>query len=445
MVPSAQAEGGSQGQQWAGIHDERAVAALPRTWAHSVRSDEPMRDRVGESLSRAGAVALARISTARAQRYIVSEEHYQPFARLPDWLATRTDDGEFLARVAGLEPDTHEHKVFDIRESVLLEHRRGYAFLRSGLLEESMTYWQLESGPTAKGFRDYLLWLINEDSFTFLPEAVSMRARWEGNFWHLHDNVLSKLMAVDELGLPDDVPLLVGRALWDSHYFSEIRALTPFRERNWVLHDRPIRADRMVICLEGSFRRANMVFAQESLAHVQAPKSAQPTPELLFLARQAGIERHLENEAELARSLALRGFTVLRAERLALEERLQTFRNARCIVLPAGAGLANVVHRIGKATGIVEIFPADKRFAQPYGAWFSREFGFSYRAVVGTPVSHRGSFSVDVAPVVRAVEDVLAELPDERPPTRSRIRGIPRLPRIGPSRTRFPRAVVPRS
>ena len=47
-------------------------------------------------------------------------------------------------------------------------------------------------------------------------------------------------MAVDEIGLPDDVPLLVGRALWNSHYFGEIRAMSPFRERNWVLHDRPI-------------------------------------------------------------------------------------------------------------------------------------------------------------------------------------------------------------
>jgi hypothetical protein len=410
-----------------------------------VRSDETLRDRVGDGLSRAGAGALSRISTARAQRYVVTEARYRPFAGLPGWLATRTDDGELLTRVADLESDTHEHKVFDIREPALLEHRRGYAFLRSGLLEESMTYWQLEAGPTAKGFRDYLLWLINEDAIAFLPVAVSMRARWEGNFWHLHDNVLSKLMAVDELGLPDDVPLLVGKAFWDSQYFREIRAFPPFRDRNWVLHDRPIRADRMIICLEGSFRRANMAFVRESLAHVPMPAPAQPTPELLFLARQPGIERHLENEAELTRSLTPRGFTVLRAERLTLEDRLQTFRNARCVVLPLGAGLANVAHRIGNPAGIVEIFPADKRFAQPYGAWFSREFGFSYRAVVGTPVSHRGSFRVDVAPVMRAVEEVLAELPAEPSPAPSEQgpRGLAHLPRLGRARKRVPRAVLP--
>ena len=392
---------------------------------------EPFKDLVGATVSRAGVGALSHVSTARAQRYVVAEERYQPFEGLPRWLASRTEDRGFVADIATLEADVHEHKVFDIREPVLLEHRHGYAFLRSGLVQESLTYWQLDTGPTPKGFRDYLAWLINEDSITFLPRAVSLRARWEGNFWHLHDNVLSKLIAIDELDLPDDVPLLVGRPLWESRYFAELRTMPAFRDRNWMLHDRPIRTDRMIVCLEGSFRRENMAFVHQSLA--DAPVAASPaTPELLFLSREAGIERHLDNEPALTQQLAPRGFTTLRAERLSLPERLQTFRAARCVVLPLGAGLANVVHRIGRPTGIVEVFPADKEFAQPYGAWLSREFGFTYRAVVGSPVTSRGSFTVDPAPVMRAVDAVLDELPRDTPAVRTGVREFLHLPRIGP-------------
>jgi len=178
---------------------------------------------------------------------------------------------------------------------------------------------------------------------------------------------------------------------------------------------------------------------------VSVPASVRPTPELRLLERQAGIERHIENEAELAQSLLPRGFAVVRAERLSLEARLRAFRGARCLVLPIGAGLANMVHRIGKPTALVEIFPADQRFAQPYGAWFSREFGFSYRAVVGTPVSPRGSFSVDVGAVTRAVEAVLAELPvDQAPvPSENGLRDSAHRPRIGRTRKRVPRAALP--
>ena len=92
-----------------------------------------------------------------------------------------------------MEHDVHVHKLFDITEPALVEHRHGYVFLRSGLNLESMTYWDLDSGPRPKAFRDYLLWRAGRNAAAHLPVAVSLRARWEGNFWHFHDNVLSKL------------------------------------------------------------------------------------------------------------------------------------------------------------------------------------------------------------------------------------------------------------
>ena len=205
--------------------------------------------------------------------------------------------------------------------------------------------------------------------------AVSLRARWEGNFWHFHDNVLSKLMVVDDLGLADGIPLLVGKALWDSAFFSQIRALPGFRERNWVLHDRPVRADRAIVCLEGSFRPANMIYAHQTLT---AGSATEPSPgatagrsprsqPFVFLPRPKRRERHLDNERDLAEHLAPEGFAAVDAEQLSLEDRLRIFRHARCVVLPEGAGLANLVHRIGEPTGVVEILPADKRLHQPYG------------------------------------------------------------------------------
>ena len=292
------------------------------------------------------------------QRYVVAEERYQPFEGLPRWLASRTEDHGFLANITTFEPDVHEHKVFDIRRPALLEHRHGYTFLRSGLMQESLTYWQLDTGPTPKGFRDYLAWLINEDSITFLPRAVSFRAQWEGNFWHLHDNVLSKLIAIDEHDLPDDVPLLVGRPLWESRYFAELRTMPAFRDRNWVLHDRPIRTDRLIVCLEGSFRRESMAFVHQSLA--DTPVTASPaTPKLLFLyAKPASNGTSTTAHAHATARTAWLHHAPGRA--VVVTRTAADVPRTRCVVLAVGAGLANVVHRIGRPTGIVEVFPADK-------------------------------------------------------------------------------------
>ena len=355
--------------------------------------------------------ALSHISTARAQRYLVAEERYRPFEGLPHWLSSRTEDRGLPADIATLEADVHEHKVFDIREPVLLEHRHGYAFLRSGLIQESLTYWQLDTGPTPKGFRDYLAWLINEDSITFMPQAVSLRARWEGNFWHLHDNVLSKLIAIDELDLPDDVPLLVGRPLWETRYFAELRTLPAFRDRNWVLHDRPIRADRMVVTLEGSFRRANMTFVQQSLA--DAPVAAAPaTPELLFLSRS----RHRTAHRQRARAHA-----APRADAASPSSERSGCRcpnacrhsapRARRATARRRARQRRAPHR--SADRHRRDLPRRQEIRARRTAVVSREFGFAYRAVVGSPCRPAAASRWIPRGHGRAVDAVLDELPHD--------------------------------
>ncbi len=377
-----------------------------------------LREGINAAIGRTGVAGLSRSGTMRAQKYVVRREIYRPFDGLSEWLSSRTDSEWLVARIGAVEQDEHEHKVFDIRERALLEHRRGFVFLRAGLDRESVTYWQLCSGPSPKAYRDYLLWIARRDTAAFLPVAVSLRARWEGNFWHCQDNVLSKLIAIDRLGLPDNVPLLVGKAFWNSQFFTDIQTLPAFRDRNWMLHDRPIWTERAIICLEGSFRRAHMEFAQRNLDRRTNRRAGDPASErrtpgggLVVLARREGLERHVENGHEVVAGLARQGFSELDAEQLSLDERVSTFRNVRCVVLPVGAGLANLVHRIGKDCAVVEIIPANKRFAQPYGAWMCREFGFSYRAVVGSAVTARGSFTVDAAKVVIATEAVLREQP----------------------------------
>ena len=273
---------------------------------------------------------------------------------------------------------------------------------------------------------------------------VVARARWEGNFWHFQNNTLRKLIAVDELGLADGVPLLVGQALWESCAFAEVRTLPAFRTRNWVLHDRPIRTDRLVIAIEGSYRRANMVVAQENLergstsvAGAEPPASRAPR-DLFVVVDQPNIERHLENEQVLAASLVSHGFAVFHSEPRSLEDRIQTIRATRCVVLSGGAGVASLVHRIGMPTGVVEIVPADKELAEPYAAWFCREFGMSYPRSSGAR-SHRRGTSRSTSPPSRARGGGGARGPSGPRPDRAQPR--PQAP--GPVAVRIGRRAVP--
>ncbi len=171
------------------------------------------------------------------------------------------------------------------------------------------------------------------------------------------------------------------------------------------------------MCLEGSFLAENMLYAQQVLGTASDPMSSSresrernetPPGRLQFLTRPRDIERHLDNEDQIAEALAPQGFVALDAEKLSFAEQVQTFMDTRCVVLAHGAGVSNLVHRIGRPTGVVELFPAD--YARPYAAWLSRTFGFAYRAIVGTFMTPQGSFTVDEQEVAAAAREVLAEM-----------------------------------
>ena len=69
-------------------------------------------------------------------------------------------------------------------------------------------------------------------------------------------------------------------------------------------------------------------------------------------------------------------------------------RAARCVVLPHGATLANLMYRVGRPTGLVELFPGDPDYLRRvYGPWLSRAAGFVYRAVVGSELSRTAEAS----------------------------------------------------
>ena len=91
--------------------------------------------------------------------------------------------------------------------------------------------------PRLRSYVEYVAWLLGRDRVRCLPEAVSFRTRWEENYWHCHDEVLSKLILVERMGLPGDIPLLIGPRLWNAPFFQEMRSAAGLRERNWIVHD----------------------------------------------------------------------------------------------------------------------------------------------------------------------------------------------------------------
>jgi capsular polysaccharide biosynthesis protein len=344
----------------------------------------------------------------------VREQAYAPLRGLGDWIATRSSgDQRLVAAIRASDDDVYTTRLVDIREPALVEPRRGYVFLRRGLYRSSFNWSALDDGPDARALLQYGSWVASRRRVRFLPTAVSLRTRWEENYWHCHDEVLSKLLLLDRLDVPGDTPLLVGARLWDAEFFREMREEAGLRDRNWVVHDRPVWSERLLLPLQGPIQLENAVFSRDLFraGGAETGRTSGGTPPLLYVSRPGDAIRHIENHDELYHELSPMGFEAVQPERLSFREQIEWFRAARCVVLPHGAALANLMYRVGRPTGLVELFPADPDYLRRvYGPWLSRAAGFAYRAVVGSALSRRRGFTVDPNQVAAAAAAVLREV-----------------------------------
>ena len=77
--------------------------------------------------------------------------------------------------------------------------------------------------------------------------------------------------------------------------------------------------------------------------------------ERLYISREKARRRQVTNEPELWAELSARGFVKLHLEELSWAQQINAFANAKVIVAPHGAGLANLVF-CAPGTKIIELF-----------------------------------------------------------------------------------------
>ena len=201
--------------------------------------------------------------------------------------------------------------MFDIREPALLEHRRGYTFLRSGLLHESMTYWVDDTGPTPKGYGDYLRWLVNKDAITFFPEAVSLRGHVGRQLLALPEQRVEKahrrrrarsggrrsvarrsgVVGIERVRRGPDIAGIP---------HAELGAPRSTRSDGSSGH-----RDRGLVPEREHGRRAGRPRAAISVARGATPPPSGAPRDLFVVVDQPRIERHLENEQDLAAHLGI--------------------------------------------------------------------------------------------------------------------------------------------
>jgi capsular polysaccharide biosynthesis protein len=126
----------------------------------------------------------------------------------------------------------------------------------------------------------------------------------------------------------------------------------------------------------------------------------------VLLVRAAARGRHVRNAAEVEQVCRERGFEVVDADLLALDEQVALFGSTRYVVGAHGAGLVNLLWRRGAPCSLLELFPPDASPAHYH--WLCASFGYGYDALRGTAGSTAEGFDVDPDALARAVDRMAA-------------------------------------
>ena len=178
-----------------------------------------------------------------------------------------------------------------------------------------------------------------------VKEALWVHDDWSGNYFHWVTDVLPKLLAWLERGMPCRSVLLPNDLLHRSYVLESLEWLG-FEPIAWT--QARLQIDRLIVinatAPTGNFRAALLRRLGQHLrrsCHVQSP--SEDSSVSFYISRADAPKRFLHNEAQLISSLAAHRVQVVQLQGKSLSEQVDLFRRCRLLVGLHGAGLTNML------------------------------------------------------------------------------------------------------
>lgn len=238
-------------------------------------------------------------------------------------------------------------------------------------------------------FLDYL----TRSSATIVhePRIALIRNRHESNYWHFMHDILGRAAFLAEQGVPKDIPLVVGRNVYDARFFQQALARGLFDGRRLIRQGSfYIRTEEAFFCAPFPHERRRF---EAALSMLDAPAPDPKADRRIWLTRSRSRGRFIENDSSVHRLCEEFGFEPVDTDNLTLAEQMELFGSVRYLVGIHGAGLANMIFRRDAPMSVLEIFDPG-HIAQHY-YWLSEDFGHSYDVIVGVP-GQVGGFGIDL-------------------------------------------------
>jgi hypothetical protein len=224
-----------------------------------------------------------------------------------------------------------------------------------------------------------------------VEEAISIRYFWR-NYHHFFFDALPQLFLANRLNIPKHIPVIIPISASKLHYVQSFILL------NEQLNERPIiwqKSDEYIRVKKKTYLLKEFQFSIEAIEHTlnsfyDVSFRKNKGVRKIFLTRSAAHLRSIKNSSDVENFMAQKGFEIICSDEMSLEEQMHIFSSTSEVVAVHGAGLTNIIFRIGRPLKIVEIMP--EGYEPKHYEMLSIQFGFKYEKITGLPLDSKAQF-----------------------------------------------------
>lgn len=250
-----------------------------------------------------------------------------------------------------------------------------------------------------------------------IERAILLRDFWDGNFWHLLNDLMPRLAMAEALGLETDLPLVVSEILM-TRYGDHLKATSLLSKRQLIVQP----AEHTLCCRELYLLRPGEFashWAPNTIDSIQSMPSAEVGARYLYCRRepQTSQGRTAENALEIEEIFRAAGFAVVDPASMPIGQQKGLFEQAEIVAGINGAAFANALFRHGRPLTIGAFISSNWRSTTI--PTMAKVFGFRY---VGHTVRPGGegfwdSMMVPPDTARRLIDQVLGQVPQHAEPT----------------------------
>ena len=326
-------------------------------------------------------VKIATIDRLLFPVHPIPEESYRIKRNVPVYDELQIDESQLDPKiVAGLalwHGWTQDEYLLHNKARCVIEPRYGWGTLNNRLILDSLGFGR---APYVRKPNWYAL-RVGSKKFIQLQKVISLRDTGEENYFHFYNDILVKILWLEDVFGIDDYVLLVSPTLFKRPYFQFFaKNSTLFKDKKWRIQE----ADEYIESSDVVFAKPlthNRTYLDLIAGSVFISPQASIREERIFLTRSRKRMRYLENDEEIHQLVSAYGFKTVDTDDLSIEDQISTFKSAKCIIGIHGAGLVNIIFA-EKLVQLVEILPPQDYVPFHY-IMLCQMYGIEYNAVMG--------------------------------------------------------------